>query len=74
MTRFKKNRNCHKKDKDNNYSNNNSSSNNIDSNNRKQKLAFHTRLEVTAMTGMSHQKIRKDVNNNKLCNYHLIKY
>ena len=73
---FQKNKNCHnshKKDKDNNYNNNNSSNNNNDSNNRKQKLAFHTRLEVTAMTAMSHQKIRKDINNNKQCNYHLIR-
>ena len=77
MTRFKKNKNCHnshKKDKDNNYNNNNSSNNNNnDSNNRKQKLAFHTRFEVTAMTAMSHQKIRKVINNIKQCNYHLIK-
>ena len=74
MTRFKKNcHNSHKKDTDNNYNNNNSSNNNNDSNNRKQNLAFRTRLEVTAMTAMSHQKIRKDINNNKQCNYHLIR-
>ena len=59
MTRFKKNcHNSHKKDKDNNYNNNNSSNNNNDSNNRKQKLAFHTRLEVTAMTAQDFSYLR----------------